>query len=164
MSMIAVYQQTTDEIIKDLKNSGDAADYVWEAQESDDTDVCDIDKMWDALHFLLTSKTLQEPIEDNLLSEAVVGQSILSEDEFISGIYSDRVQEIAQALGEIDFEKYIEKFNMEDFYKNDIYPAIWDREEEKELIIEDLRYSFKTIKEFYTRMAEKKCAVIVSIC
>ena len=51
-------------------------DDVEEAQENENLEICDIDKMWDALHFLLTGKSASEPIEDNLISEAIVGSLI----------------------------------------------------------------------------------------
>lgn len=101
-----------------------------------------IDKMWDALHFLLTGKSAAEPLENNLISEAIVGQfSASGEDtgEFITGIRSDRVKEIAEALQTIDFEGYIEQFNMNKFAENEIYPDIWEYEEEADEIKDDLQ-------------------------
>ena len=53
--------------------------------------------MWVALHFLLTGKSASEPIEDVLISDAIVGQFNLSEEDFISGTNADRVKEIARA-------------------------------------------------------------------
>ena len=77
-------------------------DDVEEAQENENLEICDIDKMWDALHFLLTGKSASEPIEDNLISEAIVGQfNISGEEIFISGTKTDRVKEIAKALQEL---------------------------------------------------------------
>ena len=61
--------------------------------------------MWDALHFLLTGKSASEPIEDNLISEAIVGQfNISGEEIFISGTKTDRVKEIAKALQELNLK------------------------------------------------------------
>ena len=48
----------------------------------------------------------------------------------LSGTKTDRVKEIAKALQELDFETYIDKFDMSMFRQNDIYPDIWEYEEE----------------------------------
>ncbi len=162
MGMIANYQSITD---MELENFF-CLDDVEKLQENEDLEICDIDKMWDALHFLLTGKSASEPIEDNLISEAIVGQfNISGEDieEFISGTKADRVKEIARALQEIDFETYLDKFNMNVFSQNDIYPNIWEYEEEVDLIKEDLRISFESLKKFYEKMATQESAVLVSI-
>ena len=166
MGMIANYQQTTDKKLNELKSHEEMFEDIEELQENENLDLCDIDKMWDALHFLLTGKSASEPIENDLISEAIVGQFNISGEEieeYISGTRADRVKEIAVALQKVDFEKYIEKFNMIEFSKNDIYPNIWEYEDEADEIKDDLRASFKRLKEFYIRMAEKEYAVLVSI-
>ena len=162
MGMIANYQSTTDiELDKFM-----CLDDVEEAQDNENLEVCDIDKMWDALHFLLTGKSASEPIEDSLISEAIIGEFNISGEEieeFISGTKSDRVKEIAKALQELDFEIYIDKFDMSAFRQNDIYPNIWEYEDEADDIKEDLRASFESLKKFYEKMAAQESAVLVSI-
>ena len=84
MGMIANYQSTTDIELEKFM----CLDDVEEAQDNENLEICDIDKMWDALHFLLTGKSAGEPIKDNLISEAIVGQFNISGEEieeFISG-------------------------------------------------------------------------------
>ena len=115
---------------------------------------------------MLTGKSASEPIEDNLISEAIVGQFNISGEEieeFISGTKTDRVKEIAKALQELNFETYIDKFDMSAFSQNDIYPDIWGYEDEADLIKDDLRNSFENLKKFYEKMAEQERAVLVSI-
>ena len=159
MGMIANYQPTTDIELEKIT----CLDDVEELQESEDIEICDIDKMWDALHFLLTGESASEPIEDDLISEAIVGQfNISGEEIFISGTKTDRVKEIAKALQELDFETYIDKFDMSAFRQNDIYPDIWEYEE-ADKIKDDLRSSFESLKKFYEKMAEQERAVLVSI-
>ena len=161
MGMIANYQSTTDTELEKFM----CLDDVEEAQENENLEICDIDKMWDALHFLLTGKSASEPIEDNLISEAIVGQFNISGEEieeFISGTKTDRVKEIAKALQELDFETYIDKLDMSAFRQNDIYPDIWEYEE-ADKIKDDLRSSFESLKKFYEKMAEQERAVLVSI-
>lgn len=162
MGMIANYQAVSD---MELEQGFDLDD-VESLQEKEDAEICDIDKMWDAHHFLLTGKSAAEPLENNLISEAIVGQFLASgEDtgEFIAGIRSDRVKEIAEALQTIDFEGYIEQFNMNKFAENEIYPDIWEYEEEADEIKDDLRLSFESLKKFYEKMSKQGSAVLVSI-
>lgn len=162
MGMIANYQSVTDMELEEITCLED----VEELQENEDVEICDIDKMWDALHFLLTGKAASEPIEDDLISEAILGQFSISEEDmedFITGISSERVQEIANALQEIDFDVYLDKFDMQTFAKNEIYPDIWEYEDEESMIRDDLKSSFEVLKEFYEQMAEQESAVLVSI-
>ena len=166
MGMIANYQQITEQELKEFARCAKSFEDVEDLQDDDDLDLCDLDKMWDALHFLLTGKSASAPIENDPISEAIVGQFLISDedaDEFISGIWSARVKEIAQALRDLDFETYLQKFDMDDFSKNEIYPDIWDYEEETEEIKEDLESCFEHLKAFYGRMAERNSAVLVSI-
>ncbi|MDQ0152864.1 uncharacterized protein DUF1877 [Fusobacterium naviforme] len=85
MGMIANYQSTTDIELEKFT----CLDDVEEAQEDDNVEICDIDKMWDALHFLLTGKSASEPIEDDVISEAIVGQFNIYEEDYIAGTKSD---------------------------------------------------------------------------
>lgn len=164
MGMAANYRSTTDSKLEKFLSIYD----VGALQENEDLEEsCYIDKWWDSLHFLLTGKSAVEPIEGNLISEAIMGQSIMSgEDfeEFISGTKADRVKEIAAALQEIDFEAYLDKFDMSAFFENNIYPDIWEYEDETDEIKDALKISFENLKEFYEKIAEQEYAVWVSIC
>ena len=116
-------------------------------------------------NFLLTGKSA-ELLKNNLISEAIVGEFTLSgedAEEYVAGINAYRVKEIAVALENLDFEKYIANFNMQEFAANNIYPDIWSYEEEKEEIEDDLRICYENLKRFYRRMAELNSAVLVSI-
>ena len=73
------------------------------------------------------------------------------------------MKEIAKALQELDFETYIDKFDMSAFRQNDIYPDIWEYEDEADEIKDDLRIQFERLKKFYEKMAEQESAVLVSI-
>ena len=163
MGMIANDQSTTDIELEKLM----CFDDVVKLQENENLEICDIGKMWDALHFLLTGKSASEPLENNLISEAIVGQFDISGadiEEFVSGTKAVRVKEIAKALQKIDFEIYMDKFNMSGFVQDDIYPDIWEYEDEVDEIKKDLRTSFENLSAFYRKMVERGGAVFVSIC
>ena len=53
MGMYAMYQEVKKEDFKKLLESDDFFETIEELEEKDGTELCDIDKMWDALHFLI---------------------------------------------------------------------------------------------------------------
>jgi len=68
MGMCAIYQEVKKEDFKKLLESDDFFETIEELEEKDGTELCDIDKMWDALHFLLNGlSAIYGAPEDNLL-------------------------------------------------------------------------------------------------
>lgn len=166
MGMIACYQMVDDKTFNELleKSAEEVFEAIEELQETDEA-VLDIDKLWDGLHFLLTNVTASEPLEGNLLSEAVVGVNKFVDDkdaDFIAYIYSERVPIIMKELNSFDIESAIERFQPKEFAQNNIYPNIWMHEDKEELR-EKLQKCFFDLKRFYERAEELGKAVIVSI-
>ena len=58
----------------------------------------------------------------------------------------------------------MESFSMEKCKKANIYPNIWDYEEESEEIEEELMDYFQNMKDFYKKILEAKGNVLVTIC
>ncbi len=166
MGMIACYQMTDDKMISELleKSAEEVFEAIEELQEMEE-DVLDIDKLWDGLHFLLTHVTASEPLEENPLSEAVVGVKNFSDDEdadFIAYILQERVQTIMNELKLFDIESAIEAFQPKEFAQKGIYPNIW-MHEDKEKLQEELKEGFWALKKFYAKAAELGKSVIISI-
>ena len=135
-----------------------------EALTEDETvETCDLDKMWDALHFVLTGDTLSDAADHDPLSEAVCGSIFLARQIHAGGIPAKRVKEIAQALHEVDFAARLAALQMSDFAAADIYPAIWDRPEEEDDIRAELPAYFADLQAFYDNAAEQGDAVLVMI-
>ena len=59
-------------------------------------------------------------------------------------------------MQEIDFEAYLNEFEMSAFRQKEIYPNIWEYEEEADEIKDELRDSFESLKKFYEKMAEQE--------
>jgi len=98
MGMIANYQYINDEQLNSLKNSDSKEnDVLAEVEELNEESemLLDIDKMWDVLHFVLTGVSSCDPIENNPLSEAVVGVRALEGiEEFVAYTYfASRIDE-----------------------------------------------------------------------
>ena len=182
MGIIANYKYLSDKNLKELKafyseeneTLGEAKEQNEDAEEqnedaeeqNEDAEILlDLDKMWDALHFVLTGASSSEPIKNNPFSEAVVGvSSIEGVEEFISYTEKSRVKDIVFALDHFDIEKAMENFSMKECRKANIYPDIWNYEEETDEIKEELMDYFQNLKDFYKKILEVNGNVMVTIC
>ena len=161
--MVGCYIEVDMSTLEKLKTF--TLDELFDALEEleEELDVTDIDKMWDGLHCLLTGNSACEPIENNVLSEAVVGTSLfLEEEEFITYIKPERITDIAMALNQFDIASAIANFNPQEFDSKEIYPSIWLRDD-KDKLAEELTFAFEELKQLYQAVSKRGNAVIVSI-
>lgn len=167
MGLIANYQYMSDENLKELKEfSGSEDDLMEQVEEwNEEAEILlDIDKMWDVLHFVLTGVDSSEPIENDPLSEAVVGVSVMEGIEnFIAYTDKSKVADILSALEDFDIESAMDEFSMEDCKNADLYPNIWDYEEEEDEIKEEITDYFEAMINFYRKMLETNGNVLVTI-
>ena len=168
MGMIANYQYLPDDELKQIKLLSNeendlldlAEDYVEEYEI-----FLDIDKMWDALVFVLTGFSSSEFLDDNPLREAVLGVTPLEDvSEYITYTEKNRIAEIVEALESFDMDRAMTDFSMEACKKADLYPDIWDYLEEEEEIKDDILTCFINMKEFYKKILELNGNVLVTIC
>ena len=168
MGMIANYQYLPDnelEQIKALSNQeDDLLDFSEDSTDSHDI-LLDIDKMWDALLFVMTGFSSSEFLDDNPLREAVLGVTPLEDvSEYIAYTEKSRIAAIRQALEEFDMDSAMANFSMEACKKADLYPDIWDYLEEEEEIKDDILTCFVKMKDFYKKILELNGNVLVTIC
>ncbi len=167
MGIIANYQYLSDVNLQELKSFYAEEDDIFEEVEdwNDEAEILlDIDKMWDALHFVLTGVSCIEPIKNNPLSEAVVGVfSIDGIEEYISYIEKSRIKDIVFALDNFDIEKALKTFSMKECKEAELYPDIWDYEEEIDEIKEEIMDYFQNMKDFYKQVLEEDGNVLVTI-
>lgn len=168
MGLIANYKYLSDKNLNELKtlyteNTESITDI--EENNNDLEILLDLDKMWDALHFALTGAGASEPIKNNCFSEAILGISPIEEvEEYVAYTEKSRIKDILLALDNFDIEKAMESFSMEECKKANIYPDIWDYEEESEEIEEELMDCFQNMKDFYRKILEVNGNVLVTIC
>ena len=167
MGMIANYQYINDEQLNCLKNfdceRNDVLDEVEEWNEESEM-LLDIDKMWDVLLFVLTGVSSCDPIENNPLSEAVVGvRPLEGQDGFVAYTEKERVAEILAALEAFDMEQAMATFSMDACKKAELYPDIWDYDDEEELVKEEISDYFQNMKDFYREVLEANGHVMVTI-
>lgn len=116
MGMIANYQYLADNELKQIKGlsnqEDDLLDFAEDSADCHDI-LIDIDKMWDALLFVMTGFSSSEFLDDNPLREAVLGVTPLEDvSEYIAYTEKTRIAAISQALEEFDMDKALK-----DFYK-----------------------------------------------
>ena len=159
MGLRANYQYLGDKELEALEKFDNEED-IFETVE----DWNDIDKYWDLLHYMLTGVSASDPIWEDPLSEAVVGvTSIEGIDDFIAYTKKDRVKDILKALEDFDMESALESFGLEEGKEAELYPNIWDYEEEEDEIKEDLLDCFERMKDFYKEILEADGNVLVTI-
>ena len=166
MGMLAQYMAVDNKIFNSMlkMNNEEIIDKIEELSENEQCDICDIDKMWDGLHFLLTGKSASEPIENNKLSEAVVGTDIFdeNEDDFLAYIKSEELKAIIDVMEKTNIDELLTKYNMNDFKNAKIYPNIWEKEE-KVNIYDEFIFCFESMLDFYKKCNKENMNIIVSI-
>ncbi|MFR0079946.1 MAG: DUF1877 family protein [Veillonella parvula] len=76
----------------------------------------------------------------------------------------DKLADIVAALEQFDMEEALESFDMAACKEAELYPDIWDYDEEEEEIIDELLHDFEQMKVFYKKVLEAKGHAVVSIC
>lgn len=168
MGMIANYQYLPDDKLKQIKllsnEENDLLDLAEDYAEEYEI-FLDIDKMWDALVFVLTGFSSSEFLDDNLLREAVLGVTPLEDvSEYMAYTEKTKIAEIVEALESFDMDRAMTDFSMEACKKADLYPDIWDYLEEEEEIKDDILTCFVNMKVFYKEILNHKGNVLVTIC
>lgn len=168
MGMIANYQYLSDNELSQIKRYScqeeDLLDLVKDCPEGNDT-LIDIDKMWDALLFVMIGFSSSEFMDDDPLREAVLGVTPLENvSEYIAYTEHSKIAEIVQALENFDMDRALADFSMETCKKADLYPDIWDYLDEEEEIKDDIRTCFVKMKDFYKKILDLKGNVLVTIC
>ena len=166
--MIANYQYLPDDELKQIKLLSNEEEDLLDLEEdyAEEYEIfLDIDKMWDALVFVLTGFSSSEFLDDNPLREAVLGVTPLEEvSEYIAYTEKNKVAEIVEALESFDMDRAMTDFSMEACKKADLYPDIWDYLEEEEEIKDDILTCFVKMKDFYKEIIKLNGNVLVTIC
>ena len=168
MGLSANYNCISDESLKELKGLGSSEEELFETLEEwsdEDELLLDIDKMWDVLHFVLTGVSTDHRIDDNPLSQAVLGVTPIEDlSEYMAYTGHSKIADIVTALEQFDIEQALEFFDMKACKEAELYPNIWDYDDEKDEIIEEILDYFEHMKVFYKKVLEAKGHVVVTIC
>lgn len=168
MGLIANYNCISDESLKELKGLGSSEEDLFETVEEwsdEDELLLDIDKMWDVLHFVLTGVGTDHKDDNNPLSQAVLGITAVEEiSDYLAYTEHDKLADIVAALDQFDIESALESFDMKACKEAELYPNIWDYDEEEEEIKDELLHDFEQMKRFYKQVLDTNGHVLVSIC
>mgnify|MGYP000885382137 CR=1 FL=1 len=168
MGLIANYNCISDESLKELKGLGSSKKDLFETVEEwsdEDELLLDIDKMWDVLHFVLTGVSTDHRIDDNPLSQAVLGVTSIEDlSEYMAYTEHSKIVDILAALEQFDIEQALESFDMKACKEAELYPNIWHYGEEEEEIKDEILHDFEQMKVFYKKVLEAKGHVVVTIC
>ena len=85
------------------------------------------------------------------------------QDGFIAYTEKERVAEILAALEAFDMEQAMATFSMDACKKAELYPDIWDYDDEEELVKEEISDYFQNMKDFYREVLEANGHVMVTI-
>lgn len=168
MGLIANYSCLSDTNLKELKALGSAEEEILDSIEEwndDDELLLDIDKMWDVLHFVLTGVGTDHKEDNNPLSQAVLGVTVVEDvSDYLAYIEHNHLANIVAALEQFDIENALESFDMVACKEAELYPDIWDYDEEEEEIKDELLHDFEQMKRFYKQVLDANGNVLVSIC
>ena len=160
MGLIANYNCISDESLKELKGLGSSKRDLFETVEEwsdEDELLLDIDKMWDVLHFVLTGVSTDHRIDDNPLSQAVLGVTSIEDlSDYMAYTEHSQIADIVAALEQFDMDQALESFDMKACKEAELYPNIWDYDEEEEEIIDELLHDFEQMKVFYQKSARSE--------
>ena len=168
MGLIANYSCLSDVNLKELKSMGSEEEEILESVEEwndDDELLLDIDKMWDVLHFVLTGVGTDHKDNKNPLSQAILGVMAVEDiSDYVAYTEHNHLANIVAALDQFDIESALKSFDMKACKEAELYPNIWDYDEEEEEIKDEILHDFEQMKVFYKKVLEAKGHVLVSIC
>ncbi|WP_165943079.1 DUF1877 family protein [Gordonia zhaorongruii] len=121
----------------------------------------DLGEAWDGLHFLLTGASASEPIEDEPLSEAVVGVYEFESDDLLGLTPAEDLPFILARLETVNIEQLLAGADFATFAKAEIYPDRWTDEPESLRAL--LREAFTNLIEFHRYCRAESRDLLVSI-
>ena len=162
MGMCARYMEISDAAYKEIVEN-DRYDMIYDLWDRADTNKADIDKTWNVLHFLLTGESAMYRLEDNLLSNIVLGHMVIDETALLAYSAPAKVKEIAKEITGINFTDLLATLDMQKHKAAELYPDIWGYEVNNEDIMRYLSDNFDRLKQLYCAAAEHRNGVLVMI-
>lgn len=147
-----------------LQNPDEVAQYYDEASEGElpeeaQGEDLDLDKAWHGLHYLLTGTAWGGATPWNSL--LLGGEQVGDEDTPARLLLPPEVVAFSQALATLGPIEISERFNPTEMTRLDIYPSIWDRQDED--LEEWMQDSLAELQGFLRRAVTQQQAVLVAI-
>lgn len=165
MSMNGRLRLVSDAEIDQLAANPDTVEEFLFGEEDayEDRSDLDLDKMWHAIHFLLTGGAHEErpPLDFLALGGEEMGDDL--------GYGAPRacrsrvVREIAKALEALTPDAALARFDPDRMSSLSIYPEVWDREDERADQQAWLRQSYTALRDLVLRAARDELGLLVYI-
>ena len=160
MSMIGSFVYAADEEIRRLHSTPEGiVPFLEHLEEAVDERSLEIEKTWHAFHWLLTGTEYEgEPPLNFIVSGGAEIGDVDAGYGPARSFTSDKVRGIDQALASISTADLLARYDARAM--SDLYPGIWDRADEREIILEDLTFHFDRLKGFIARASEQGMGMI----
>ena len=120
-----------------------------------------LDKMWDGLHFLLTGVSAETPIDEDPLSEAVVGVHVFDADDYVGCTELDELPRIVAALEAVRLDELLRVADFSTFANAKLYPNIWS--DDPAVLRGELAAAFAGLVDVHRRAVSEGRHLVVSI-
>lgn len=154
------FQQTPAQLKEIEKDPSCIEGVLFPNSPEDHGSELDIDKTWDALHFLLSrsQENTNQILEKVILGGKEIGEKLGYDPARY--VAPNEVKEISRILSGISPETLKKNFDPQAMIEADLYPSIWDEDG----VFEDYLFpSFHELAEFYQDAAQKGNAVLFYI-
>jgi hypothetical protein len=123
-----------------------------------------IHKLFDVLHFILTGVSVNFPVKENKLSEAIVGINVFETDydDIIKYTEGDKLPEICNAMKNVNIKELEEKFDLKILKDKKLYPK-YMKTNKKDEIFKELINDYNGLLNFYQEAIEKNLHIIITI-
>ncbi len=156
MSMISCLLKISEKDLNTLlKDPSDLSEKLYD--EENETNNCDLDKAWHAIHFLLNGSVWGVTSSAGSL---LLGGELISDEDVGYGparyFTINQVSDVSNALNQITETDFFSKYGLMLEQGDEIYPSFQDSKEDREYI----GSYFKELKEFCaTAVKEQQCLI-----
>lgn len=128
-------------------------------------EVLDIGSLWDALHFVITGVSASEPLDDDPISDAIVGVQLFFDDDdadFVAFTPVPDLPDLIAALTAVDLPARGRAFAPTPAQRVNAYPdGVFDGDRED--LVSRLFVALESLLDFYERASAAGKHVIVSV-
>lgn len=159
MSMIGNFLQITPEQLEAMHADPALVTKTLYPEDVDRYPGIDVDKAWQAIHFLLVGDPWKG---DGPLALAVLNGPEIGDDAGYGPatyLTPEEVRDVAAALEPITPEQLGQRFDPTAMMAQQIYPEIWDEDDEEELI-EYITEGYQEVRSYYLDAAAKGNAML----
>ena len=166
MGMIGNLVRVSNERLENFKtNSAELEKLVYSEESVSAPWYMDLDKTWEAIHFILSRKSLAESemngANNSELGSVIFNSQIIDEEQDLGygpASYNtpNQVETLTTKLNSLNVSELEEKFDGTKLNNAGVYPEIWDEIESKEYVFDNL----KSLIKFFNEASNNKEAII----